>query len=164
MASMSSFSLAAKSAASLSRISVALFSSDSLLEMAAPWLLVSLETGMLEALGRAKGTRDRALVVTLDRTAALAAGDARAAASALLRSHGLLLANAAQTPEELERALDIAAAVAVQQTWIWRREGLLLNLEEPHAETRVLELLQWSNTEVGQRLMALAQMRRIRKR
>ncbi|CAE7251459.1 unnamed protein product [Symbiodinium natans] len=104
------------------------------------------------------GSRGRSYVLTLDRVAALAAGDATAAASALLRAHRLLPPQ--QT--DLRRTLGNVADVAQEKMWVYRREAVLQNPREPPPSVRVAELLSWSQSEQAKRLLALAEMRRAR--
>jgi len=102
------------------------------------------------------GSRGRSYVLTLDRAAALAAGDATAAASALLRVHRLLPPQ--QT--DLRRTLGSVADMAHERIWAYRQEALFQNPREPPPAVRVAELLSWSQTDQAKRLIALAEMRR----
>ncbi|CAE8603378.1 unnamed protein product [Polarella glacialis] len=122
------------------------------------------EVGLMGMLRFLSGSRSRAAVITLDRAAALAAGDFHAAATAILRVRGLLPREVERNPDLLDESLEAFAGAAQEKVWILRRDGVLLNPEEPPPEVRVAELLRWSRTEVGQRLMALAQVRRSRQR
>ena len=123
-----------------------------------------------------------------DRVAALAAGDATAAASALLRAHRLLppqqteawqkkdlfflssclvcltetFAGFSASPQDLRRTLGNVADVAQEKMWVYRREAVLQNPREPPPSVRVAELLSWSQSEQAKRLLALAEMRRAR--
>eukprot|EP00931_Biecheleriopsis_adriatica_P039576 TRINITY_DN22626_c0_g1_i2.p1 TRINITY_DN22626_c0_g1~~TRINITY_DN22626_c0_g1_i2.p1 ORF type:complete len:1419 (-),score=283.99 TRINITY_DN22626_c0_g1_i2:74-4249(-) len=108
------------------------------------------------------GSRSRALVVTLDRAAALAAGDARVAAASLLRVQGLL---PRAQHGDLDETLDaFASSARYTGAWTQQRDVLLLNPQAPSPESRVEELLRWSQSEDGQRLIALAEVRRTRER
>ena len=104
------------------------------------------------------GSTARAFVLTLDRAAALAAGDAKSAASALLRSQRLLPHRLGA--RDLDQTLASFAAEAQEKAWAWRRELLLRNPSEPAAALRVAELLRWAQEPSAKRLLALAEVRR----
>ena len=62
--------------------------------------------------------------------------------------------------KDLRRTLGGVADAAHQRLWAYRQEALLQNPREPPAGVRVAELLSWSQTEQGKRLLALAELRR----
>lgn len=116
------------------------------------------------------GSTARAFVLTLDRAAALAAGDAKSAASALLRSRRLLPQRLGA--RDLDQTLASFAASARENAWAWRQaagpkqnclhgqEVLTRNPSEPAPALRVAELLRWAQEPSAKRLLALAEVRR----
>ncbi|CAJ1349471.1 unnamed protein product, partial [Effrenium voratum] len=115
------------------------------------------------ALGLARllqGSRSRAFVVTLDRAAALAAGDPKAAALAVLRSQRLLPPRRNLRREDLEGTLNSYVALSQEKAWAYRQEAALRNPAEPPAAVRVAELLRWAQKDTAKRLLALAEVRR----
>lgn len=132
-----------------------------LAEKAAPWAQLCGEVASVYILAILRGTRSRSVALTLDRVAALAAGDAHAAAAALLRAQGMLPAGAVASKRvRVDEVLEAISARASLQEWDSRREAVLRNPREPRPEVRVRALLRWGETEAGERLMALAEMRR----
>lgn len=135
-----------------------------LLGAAAPWAWLLGEAAAAELLALLGGSRSRAMAVTMDRIAALAAGDAHAAAAAVLRARGLLSPKTVLTPADLDEALARAVATAEVQSRTWMGEAVAHRAQEPRPEVRVRELLRWAETSEAKELFALAHMRRVRQR
>eukprot|EP00929_Paragymnodinium_shiwhaense_P018525 TRINITY_DN12934_c1_g1_i1.p1 TRINITY_DN12934_c1_g1~~TRINITY_DN12934_c1_g1_i1.p1 ORF type:complete len:1458 (-),score=346.81 TRINITY_DN12934_c1_g1_i1:114-4487(-) len=130
-----------------------------LAEKAAPWLSLAGDAVLLHILRLLRSTRRRAATITLDRVGALAAGDARAAAAALLRMNGLMPPGE-QSAGQLDDFLDLMMYKAKAKTWAYRQKAFVRNKYYPPVEVRVHELLKWAESPDGERLMALAEMRR----
>lgn len=113
---------------------------------------------LVNAMRILSGSRGRSFVLTLDRAAALAAGDAKAAASALLRARRLIPARLAKA--DLDETLASFVESAHDNAWNFRQEALLHNPRDPPPAVRVAELLHWAKTDSGKRLLALAEVRR----
>eukprot|EP00435_Cladocopium_sp_Y103_P011751 s2316_g3.t1 len=113
---------------------------------------------LVNAMRILSGSRGRSFVLTLDRAAALAAGDAKAAASALLRARRLIPARLAKA--DLDETLASFVESAHENVWNFRQQALLKNPPEPPPAVRVAELLHWAKTDSGKRLIALADVRR----
>ena len=126
------------------------------LDRAAPWLALAGEAGLLEGAATLHSARGRALVVACDRAAALVAGDAESAASAVLRSSAAWAAAARGAVDIGAEALAEAQDAGGQRVWASRREALLQRFREPRPEVRVRELLRWAETDDGRELIALA--------
>lgn len=123
----------------------------------APWLQWVGEAGALRVLGLITATHTRSVVVTADRAAAVVAGDANVAATALLRAHGLLLK---ETEKEVLESIAAMRAKAGQRSFSDKRDTLLRGDAEPPIEVRVKELMKWSDSAVARRLIALGELRR----
>ncbi|CAK9060302.1 unnamed protein product [Durusdinium trenchii] len=104
------------------------------------------------------GSRGRSFVLTQDRASALCAGDAKAAALALLQARRLVPPRLARV--DVDETLSSFASRAHESAWRLRRDALLRNPAEPPPAVRVAELLSWAQSEQGKRLMALAEVRR----
>jgi len=104
------------------------------------------------------GSRGRSYVLTLDRAAALSAGDAKAAALALLRARRLVPPRLAK--QDQDETLASFTESAHENAWHFRQEALLHNPREPPPAVRVAELMHWAETDSGKRLLALAEVRR----
>jgi len=129
------------------------------LRVVTPWLKLLAQLAALQSAGAVIATCSRAEVITADRAAALAAGDASEAAAAIMRVFGQMPLEAAKG-DELEALLLEAAASAKRHQWELRRQALLSRYTRPAPEERVRALLRWSETGSAQRLMSFAELRR----
>eukprot|EP00931_Biecheleriopsis_adriatica_P047107 TRINITY_DN27132_c0_g1_i1.p1 TRINITY_DN27132_c0_g1~~TRINITY_DN27132_c0_g1_i1.p1 ORF type:complete len:1505 (-),score=312.51 TRINITY_DN27132_c0_g1_i1:55-4569(-) len=124
-----------------------------------PWLRLLVQAGGVRGATALAAACGRSEVITADRAAALAAGDADTAAAALLRVYGQMPIESAKG-EELEAVLHEAAECAQQQVWRLRREAFAACHDTPAPEERVRELLTWARSGSGTKLLALAELRR----
>eukprot|EP00435_Cladocopium_sp_Y103_P023535 s353_g5.t1 len=130
-----------------------------LLRLLSPWLKLLAQLAALHSAGALIATCSRSEVITADRAAALAAGDAQEAAAAIMRVFGQLPLESAHG-DELEALLIETAESAKQHQWELRRQALLARYTQPAPEERVRALLRWSETGSAQRLLSLAELRR----
>ncbi|CAE7343931.1 unnamed protein product [Symbiodinium microadriaticum] len=130
-----------------------------MVSLMAPFMHILVQLGALRSASAVIASCGRSSVITADRAAALSAGDAEDAAAAILRVYGQMPMESARG-DELEALLDEAADSARRQKWTLRREALLQRWSLPAPEERVRELLRWSESSTGQRLLALAELRR----
>lgn len=130
-----------------------------MVSLMAPFMHILVQLGALRSASAVIASCGRSSVITADRAAALSAGDAEDAAAAILRVYGQMPMESARG-DELEALLDEAADSARRQKWTLRREALLQRWSSPAPEERVRELLRWSESSAGQRLLALAELRR----
>ncbi|CAJ1379285.1 unnamed protein product [Effrenium voratum] len=130
-----------------------------LFQLLAPWMKLIAQLAALQSAGALLATCGRSEVITGDRAAALAAGNAEDAAAAIMRVFGQMPLESAEG-DELEALLREAADSAQRQQWALRREAMISRWTRPAPEERVRALLQWSETSRGQHLLALAEVRR----
>ncbi|CAE7869018.1 COMT [Symbiodinium necroappetens] len=130
-----------------------------MVSLMAPFMHILVQLGALRSASAVIASCGRSSVITADRAAALSAGDAEDAAAAILRVYGQMPMESARG-DELEALLDEAADSARRQKWTLRREALLQRWSLPAPEERVRELLRWSESSTGKRLLALAELRR----
>jgi len=130
------------------------------LSAVAPWLQVIGETGSLYVAGAVSAAHGRSVVITADRVSALVSGDPKAAAMALLRTHGLLPGSVQNDMLAADQVLEEIIAKCDEQRWSSRRQAFKQALKEPAVEVRVCELLRWSQTTDAERLLAFAELRR----
>jgi len=114
--------------------------------------------GVLKATGAAMASRSRSATISVDRLAALAAGDADAAVSALVRAKRLLPEDC--YAEQLKYWLDDARAHAAETKWASRRKAITQGACQPAVEVRIHELLKWADGRQGRQLIDLANLRR----
>lgn len=130
-----------------------------LLRLLSPWFKLLAQLAALHSAGALIATCSRSEVITADRAAALAAGDAQEAAAAIMRVFGQMPLESAHG-DELEALLIETAESAKQHQWELRRQALLARYTQPAPEERVRALLRWSETGSAQRLLSLAELRR----
>jgi len=113
---------------------------------------------LLKATAATMASRSRSATISVDRLAALAAGDADAAVVALVRSKRLLREDF--QAEQLQDWLNDARTNATHSKWASRRKSMLSGAAEPNVEVRVHELLKWAEGRQGRQLLDLANLRR----
>ncbi|CAJ1417818.1 unnamed protein product [Effrenium voratum] len=119
-----------------------------LFRLLAPWMKLIAQLAALQSAGALLATCGRSEVITGDRAAALAAGNAEDAAAAIMRVFGQMPVESADG-DELEALLREAAESAQRQQWALRREAMISRWTRPAPEERVRALLQWSETRAA---------------